>query len=426
MLPLHRLAVPLAVLGLFGAPALAETPDYRLGPQDQLQVRVYDLRTGTGEAHEWTAFEGEFTVGASGKVALPLVGELQASEITTSALAAAIAEKLQAKVGLATRPDASVEVKKYRPFYVLGSVDKPGEYDYRPNLTVLQAVSIAGGLSRVPGEALLGYAREALVSRGDLRGLAADRIDLMARQARLDAEIGNATTLAFSAELSAMGSDGEVARILREEQLLFNAHRDGLRAQTDVLERSKTLLQHEIESLQAKDGALARQLQINQKELDQISGLVSKGLVVVPRQLEMQRTTAQFESDRLDVQVATLRAREGISKADQDIVELASRRHSDALQEASEVRNKLTQTLEKIATSQSLITQAEIRAPAALAADALDVAAPRFTVTRQANGRSQTLTAQDGDWLQPGDVVRVEPNRTPASLKTAASAGPTN
>ena len=123
MLSLHRLAVPLAVLGLFGASARAETPDYRLGPQDQLQVRVYDLRTGTGEAHEWTAFEGEFTVGASGKVALPLVGELQASEITTSALAAAIAEKLQAKVGLATRPDASVEVKKYRPFYVLGSVD---------------------------------------------------------------------------------------------------------------------------------------------------------------------------------------------------------------------------------------------------------------------------------------------------------------
>lgn len=423
MLPLHRLAVPLAVLCLFGAPADAASLDYRLGPQDQLQVRVYDLRTGTGEAHEWTAFEGEFTVGASGKVALPLVGELQASEITTSALATAIAEKLQAKVGLATRPDASVEVKRYRPFYVLGSVDKPGEYDYRPNLTVLQAVSIAGGLSRVPGEALLGYARDALVSRGDLRSLMADRIDLLARRARLDAEIGGADKPAFPAELTAMAADGDVARILREEQLLFNAHRDGLKTQTDVLERSKTLLQHEIESLQAKDGALAHQLEINQKELDQISGLVSKGLVVVPRQLEMQRTTSQFESERLDVQVAALRAREGMSKADQDILELTSRRHSEALQEASEVRNKLAQTLEKIATSRALITQSEISAPAALTADTLEVTPPRLTLTRQIDGRSQTLSVQDGDLLQPGDVVRVEPNRMPAGL---ASAGTTN
>ena len=309
-------------------------------------------------------------------MALPLVGELQASEITTSALAAAIAEKLQAKVGLATRPDASVEVKKYRPFYVLGSVDKPGEYDYRPNLTVLQAVSIAGGMSRVPGEALLGYAREALVSHGDLRGLAADRIDLLARQARLDAEIGTADKLVFPAELTALAGDPEVARALREEQLLFNAHRDGLQAQTEVLGRSKTLLQHEIESLQAKDGALAHQLEINQKELDQISGLVSKGLVVVPRQLEMQRTTAQFESDRLDVQVAALRAREGMSKADQDILELGSRRRSDALQEASEVRNKLAQTLEKIATSQALITHSEISAPAAVTAQTHEAATP--------------------------------------------------
>lgn len=426
MLPLHRLAVSLVLLGLSVGRAGAETPDYRLGPQDQLQVRVYDLRTGTGEAHEWTAFEGEFTVGASGKISLPLVGELQASEITTSALAAAIAEKLQAKVGLATRPDASVEVKKYRPFYVLGSVDKPGEYEYRPNLTVLQAVSIAGGMSRVPGEALLGYAREALVSRGDLRSLAADRIDLLARQARLDAEIGNAEQLAFPAELTAMSTDADVARIMREERLMFSAHREGLRAQTQVLEQSKVLLQHEIESLQAKDQALARQLQINQKELDQISGLVSKGLVVVPRQLEMQRTTAQFEGERLDVQVAGLRAREGMSKADQDILELASRRRSDSLQEASEVRNKLAQTLQKIATSQALVTQSEITAPAAVAAETTQAMEPRFSVTRQAAGRSQTLSAQDGDRLQPGDVVRVEPNLPRAGLKTAATAGTTN
>ncbi|MFC6746472.1 polysaccharide biosynthesis/export family protein [Methylobacterium persicinum] len=123
---------------------------YRLGPLDQLQVKVSDLRAGTGEAYQWQAFNGEFTVGASGRVSLPVVGEIEASGRTTSDIAADIADRLKTKAGLATKPDASVQIIKFRPFYVTGSVEKPGGYEYRPNLTVLQGVSLAGASSGCP------------------------------------------------------------------------------------------------------------------------------------------------------------------------------------------------------------------------------------------------------------------------------------
>ena len=115
-----------------------ESP-YRLGAEDKLRIKVYDWRKAVGDAHEWTALTGDFTVGAAGTVFLPLVGEIMANHRTPSDVAHDISSQLQKRFGLAEQPDASVEIAEYRPFYIIGIVDKAGTYAYRPGLTVLQA-----------------------------------------------------------------------------------------------------------------------------------------------------------------------------------------------------------------------------------------------------------------------------------------------
>src|SRR5205814_1909785 len=132
---------------------------------------------------------GEFLVDPSGNVFLPLVGEIPAQNRTTAELANSISDRLQSRVGLADRPDASVEVSEFRPFYIVGNVEHPGNYPYRPGMTVLQAVSIAGGWQRLLDANLLRLEREAITSRGDLRVVGAERDALLARRARLDAEM---------------------------------------------------------------------------------------------------------------------------------------------------------------------------------------------------------------------------------------------
>jgi polysaccharide export outer membrane protein len=110
-------------------------PEYRLGAADKVRVNVF------GEE----ALTGEFLVGGSGKISLPLIGEVQAAGLTIAELQEEIANAL--RQGYINEPRVSAEVLNYRPFYILGEVNKPGEYPYTNNLTVLNAVATAEGFT---------------------------------------------------------------------------------------------------------------------------------------------------------------------------------------------------------------------------------------------------------------------------------------
>jgi polysaccharide export outer membrane protein len=136
------LAFVAGVLGVSSA-ALAQAPakpdptsaDYRLGPGDKIRVITYGEESLTGE----------FNVGPSGKVSMPLIGEVQAAGATSAELQATIEAGL--KSGFLRDPKVSVELLTYRPFYILGEVQKPGEYPYTSNLTVPKAVATANGFT---------------------------------------------------------------------------------------------------------------------------------------------------------------------------------------------------------------------------------------------------------------------------------------
>lgn len=114
--------------------SLEQPAEYRLGPGDQLRITVF------GEPD----LTGQYLVGSQGKIAYPLVGEIDAAGSTliefTERLQTALSSFLRA-------PNVSVEVANYRPFFILGEVQRPGTYPYSANLTVLNAVATAGGFT---------------------------------------------------------------------------------------------------------------------------------------------------------------------------------------------------------------------------------------------------------------------------------------
>lgn len=140
-----RIRAPLllfgAGLGLSGCitalPPLppAETA-YRLGPGDRIRVITFGEQQLTGE----------FRVSDSGDIALPELGTIHATGLTAHQLARHIAAALRA-AKLFTNPSVSVEVIAYRPIFVLGEVNHPGQYPYQPGMTVVTAVAIAGGFT---------------------------------------------------------------------------------------------------------------------------------------------------------------------------------------------------------------------------------------------------------------------------------------
>jgi len=111
----------------------AEEAEYALGSGDKLRVTVF------GESD----LSGEFVVDDAGFVRLPLIGEIVAKGRTVHQLEDDIAAKLGAKY--MKDPRVSIEVLTYRPFYIIGEVNKPGEYPFVVNMSVLNAVAMAGG-----------------------------------------------------------------------------------------------------------------------------------------------------------------------------------------------------------------------------------------------------------------------------------------
>jgi polysaccharide export outer membrane protein/exopolysaccharide production protein ExoF len=145
---------------------------------------------------EWTALNDEFTVSAAGTMALPFISEIPAAGVAPGDLANAIGHQLKTQMGLGQEPHVSVEVVQFRPFYVVGQVTQPGEFPYRPELTVLKALSLAGGL-RLKDDDLLRLPREVIAARGELGIYDLQAGSLLVRKARLESELGGRKTLHF-------------------------------------------------------------------------------------------------------------------------------------------------------------------------------------------------------------------------------------
>jgi exopolysaccharide production protein ExoF len=391
--------------------AAADSPQgrYLLGPQDRLMIRVHSLRRNTGEAHAWAPLNGEFSVGADGTVSIPIVGELRAAGGSTTELAELISRKLRDIANLAELPSASVEVAKYRPFFVLGAVQQPGKYEFQPGMTVLQALSTAQGLARAAD--LTGVEREMVAAGGDIRTLEAERISLEAKMARLTAEIAEATAITFPDALAVRAGDLRVGRAMAEETLRFNARRGALQAEFQAIEQAKVLLEQELKSLEEKGRSLDRQIEANRRELRMVADLVSRGLSVAPRQSAAENTQVVIESTRMDVQVASLRAQQSLARASRDAIDVRARYRKEALDESAITRSQLDQNAERTRTAEQLLRHAELRSPGSRT-DADDVA-PTYRLTRLTASGPATSVATEDTVLEAGDVLQVLVPRTP-------------
>lgn len=399
-----------ALLGatLLAPPTWAEDAPYRLGAEDKVRIRVTEWRAARGEAYVWEALGGEYAVDSTGRLSLPLIGAVPAGGRTAQEVGALIGEALQRTVGLVRRPDAAVEVAQFRPFFVVGQVDKPGAYPFRPQLTVLQAIGLAGGLYRPPNPGDLRLAREAIGVQGDLREVAGERASLLARRARLEAEKRGDAAITFPPELTGPRAEPAAADAMRDEQALFEARRDAMRSQIAAITQAKALLDTEIQSLQAKIASQDRQIGLARKELDAVNGLMDRGLVSSPRQLALEQMVAQLESTRLDSQVATSRARQDIARNDRAIIDLKTQRQSTVLADLREAQIRLAHLDEKAATARGLLADTAFTAPQWVRRQKeAERLAPVYTLVRTGAEGSQEFAVAETDPVLPGDVLKV-------------------
>jgi polysaccharide biosynthesis/export protein len=122
--------------GFATAQAPAQESSYRIGPNDVLNIFVWKEAELTRDV----------TVMPDGNITYPLIGEITAQGQTATELKKAITDKLQ---NFVTTPEVTVIVKETRSqmIYTIGKLTRPGPYPLAPNMTVMQALSAAGGFA---------------------------------------------------------------------------------------------------------------------------------------------------------------------------------------------------------------------------------------------------------------------------------------
>lgn len=107
---------------------------YRLGSGDVISIVVVGEEDLKREKIRLTD---------AGTIQFPVLGELRVRGLTMGELEQRVTNGL--KGGYLVNPKVTVSIDEYRPFFISGEVQKAGGYPYVPGLTVLKAVTLAGG-----------------------------------------------------------------------------------------------------------------------------------------------------------------------------------------------------------------------------------------------------------------------------------------
>ncbi len=180
---------------------------------------------------------------------------------------------------------------------------------------------------------------------------------LQASTARLEAEQAGKDRIDFPQELLALRGEPTVARLLTDQEALFQAHH-GVRAgaRRRITTQRMVQLEAENESLQQQIDAGSTQLELIATEIRSVKRLVDKGLERMPRLLALQRTEPQLEGENTALRGHIARNTEAIAQAklenltaEQQERQAVSRDLDDTRKRLDEVRNRLPSSEDALA-----------------------------------------------------------------------------
>ena len=352
---------------------------------------------------------------------LPVIGQIATRGKTSEQMASEVATALKKQLGLASVPDASIEIVSYPPIFVVGDVATPGSFEFRPGMTVLQALASGGGQRRVATD----NAAERFRLVSDLRLADDGLVRGRARIARLKAELSGAKSIAFPTEVTGNADAALAQAAMDEEQTIFAARAREFDRQGESLTELSKLLELEIDTLKTRLTDVEQMITSSETELNGVQSLVQKGVVTVSRRSELERQVADFRFDRLNQTTAILRAQQELSQANREAAQLTDARQTQDALDLQDAQAKLEQLLLQQATSQRLLVNIDGESLAGGNSSRLS-----YAIVRQGESGPVELPADETTSLLPGDVLKVSAGATravphpDATSATAVEAAP--
>ena len=189
--------------------------------------------------------------------------------------------------------------------------------------------------------------------------------ELVARQARLEAERDNADQITFPKLLLERTRDpaSEAARAIAAEQSLFDLRRQARGGQKAQLKERSAQLQEEIKGYLGQAEAKQREVDFVHKELEGVRTLFEKRLVPMNRLTALERDTARLEGERSQLSGMTAQAKGKIAEIELQIIQVDQDLRTEVGKDLIEARSKISELAERKTAAVDQLYRIDIRAP---------------------------------------------------------------
>ncbi|MBP1853190.1 polysaccharide biosynthesis/export family protein [Rhizobium halophytocola] len=407
-----RLAIPtlrmLPILLLsMSAAGYCHAAEEMLVPDDKLAVRVVEWRAADGQYAPSDALSGDYLIDANGSISMPIAGRISAAGQTADSLSDMIAKKLTATANLPGRLFVAVEVAVHAPVFVTGMVETPGQFPYQTNLTVMKAVSLAGGYLRLRGNDA-SFQRNSIEAAGAFRTAVVSKRDLLMQRARLLAEIAGNDDFQIPDELR---DSPDIEQLKDDETNLMHLRRVQLQSRVDAAGAAARLYGQEIANLEAKIVSQKKQVDLAREELDTVQALIKKGLTNNSRQFSLNRGLAEESSSLLDLEIALTKAKQNLAESQREQTDIVNKSNAENQEALNTVNMALRKTAIDMQVAHLLGEEADLSQQVAGDQDDWDgskAVQRQFLITRrQPDGSDVVIEADETTPLLPHDLLQI-------------------
>lgn len=370
--------------------AWAEEP-YKIVSGDVLQITVY------GDA----GLSGTFPVSVDGTIGYPILGNIPVVDHSISEISSSISTALLQHIpGLSV----SVAVKEYAPVFVIGDVQKPGKYEYRPGMIALELFALSGGLKEATDK-MDTAGTQLVTARQEYSDTNLQLFAQGVKRARLEAELDGKP---FEYVLEDVSTEDQPARqqIVDSERRLFKLRLAALQNEEKALQAQKGNYREEITTLEQGTTLRNDEISLLEQNVKASQTLVEKGLSAQSTYRDTQRQLSAMRRDALEFGSFLARARQNENDIEQRLLALNELRANDAAKELRDIDLDMLRLRKKL--SFIVQTMAEIGAAAQRATTREQAVKLTFSVARMIDGNYQETELSEHDPIKAGDILRAQ------------------
>jgi exopolysaccharide production protein ExoF len=356
-----------------------------LGNADRLSVRF----------RGYPDLTGDYRISSDSTIAIPVVGRISVAGLDAAGLEKLLSSRVTEIAG--REGYVTVEIAAYKPIYVTGLVKNAGATQWQPGMTVLQAISLSGGIST--GSQGLGAATEGSNDFSRLKKAIDDQKRTLAVLARLRAEQAGATEILAPSRLAELAGRDAAEELLARQRSILTSRRASIESQLAALERGRMLADQELDGLRAQSGRINELLKLRKENRTKIQEGLAKGLVRAERSLEEDVRVSDLEEKSTNITVGIARIQGTLAGLQREALTLR-------LDREAAINSEIAR-LERESAQLNIEIEAESRKEGSMVTSEGKPLSIEYRIVRLESQSSTTISADQSTRLKPGDVLVV-------------------